>query len=333
MKATFKLICAGSIFAAASSVSFAKAECGDVTIADMNWSSATLIANIDKLILEEGFGCTVDLVPGDTLATATSLIEKGNPHIAPELWTNGVSDVLEVAVNEGKVKYLGRSLKDGGVEALWVPKYLVDQNPELGTIEGIKKNAELFEHPEDPDAHMYMGCPAGWNCQLSNQNLYRAFDMADAGFELVDPGSGAGLAGSIAKAYEREEAWFGYYWAPTALLGKYEMVRVDLGVEVNDEHWTGCIAKPECADPQKTDFPASDVWTVVATSFADESPEIAEYLAVRTFGNDEMNSLLAWMEDNQADGEFGAYYFLEEYPEVWEAWVSEDVAEAVKSAL
>ncbi len=33
--------------------------------------------------------------------------------------------------------------------------------------------------------------------------------------ELVDSGSGAGLAGSIAKVYERQQPWFGFYWAAT----------------------------------------------------------------------------------------------------------------------
>ena len=37
------------------------------------------------------------------------------------------------------------------------------------------------------------------------------------------PGSAAGLDGSIAKAYENKEPWLGYYWAPTAILGKYPM--------------------------------------------------------------------------------------------------------------
>ena len=41
-----------------------------------------------------------------------------------------------------------------------------------------------------------------------------------------DPGSGEGLAAAIAKAYERKEPFFGYYWAPTSILGKYPMVRV-----------------------------------------------------------------------------------------------------------
>ncbi|NVK00957.1 MAG: ABC transporter substrate-binding protein, partial [Oceanospirillaceae bacterium] len=44
---------------AASTGAFAGAHgsCGSVQIADMNWASATLIANIDRFILENAFGC------------------------------------------------------------------------------------------------------------------------------------------------------------------------------------------------------------------------------------------------------------------------------------
>ena len=43
----------------------ANAECGDITIANMNWASANFMAEVDKVILEEGFGCNVELIPGN----------------------------------------------------------------------------------------------------------------------------------------------------------------------------------------------------------------------------------------------------------------------------
>ena len=36
------------------------AACGKVTIAEMNWASAELMANVDKIILEKGYGCEVE---------------------------------------------------------------------------------------------------------------------------------------------------------------------------------------------------------------------------------------------------------------------------------
>ncbi|MGB0733117.1 MAG: ABC transporter substrate-binding protein [Pontibacterium sp.] len=316
-----------------SSLSFADTECGEVTIADMNWSSATVMAHIDRFILEHGYGCEAELVPGDTMPTGTSMIEKGEPDIAPEMWSNSLRDALDKGVAEKRLRYAADSLSDGGEEGFWVPAYMVERDPSLATIEGVIKQAKLFKHPEDPSLSAFYGCPAGWNCQISSGNLFNALKLGDAGFELIDPGSGAGLAGSIAKAYEREEAWFGYYWAPTSVLGKYNMVKVDFGTGSNLQHWEDCITQERCDNPQAFMYPPSSVQTVVTEGFAASNPIAFEYVTKRAFTNNEMNALLAWMEDNQADGEVAMEYFIEEHEKIWTRWVSADVAEKVKNAL
>jgi len=150
---------------------------------------------------------------------------------------------------------------------------------------------------------------------------------------LVDPGSGAALSGALAKAYEREEPWFGYYWAPTAVLGKYKMVKVDFGSGVDEEHYRDCISDEACADPKPTMHPPSAVQTVTTEAFATSSPQAYYYTSKRAFSNAQMNEVLAWMEDNQADGKVTADYFLKNYRDTWSAWVSTEVAEKVDSAL
>ncbi|MDD1780055.1 ABC transporter substrate-binding protein [Enterovibrio sp. ZSDZ35] len=328
-----KLLTTSLLLLASAPMTSLASECGKVTIADMNWNSASLIANVDRFILAEGYNCDAELVPGDTMPTGTSMIEKGEPDVAPELWSNSLKAALDRGVEEGRLRFTGAVLSDGGEEGFWVPKYLVDKKPELATIEGIVANRELFEHPEDPSKSAFYGCPAGWNCQISSGNLFSAMGLGDAGFELIDPGSGAGLSGSIAKAYERGEGWFGYYWAPTAVLGKYEMVKVDFGSGVDEEHFKSCTTSAECLEPKVTMYPPSAVDTVITESFAGRSPEAVNYLSTRSFTNAQLNSLLAWMEENQADGEIAAQHFLENHEDIWGQWVSPEVATKVKAAL
>ncbi|KHT47911.1 ABC transporter substrate-binding protein [Vibrio sinaloensis] len=308
-------------------------ECGKVTIADMNWNSATVIANIDRFILEHGYGCDAELIPGDTMPTGTSMIEKGQPDVAPELWSNSLKDALDKGVADKRLRYAGKSLVDGGEEGFWVPAALVKKYPEIATIEGVKKHAKLFEHPEDPDKSAFYSCPAGWNCQISAGNLFNAMELDKAGFAIVDPGSSAGLSGAIAKANERGEAWFGYYWAPTAVLGKYDMVKVDFGSGVDEEEFVNCTTQSECANPKPTMYPPSPVHTITTEEFATRAPQAYDYFSKRGFTNADMNRLLAWMEDNQADGEEAMFHFLEDYPQIWQAWVSPEVANKIKQAL
>jgi glycine betaine/proline transport system substrate-binding protein len=307
-------------------------ECGDVSIANMNWASAEVIAEIDKIILSEGYGCNAELISGDTMPTFTSMNEKGEPDLAPELWVNAVRTPLDAAVAEGALIIAAEVLTDGGVEGWWIPKYLADAHPDIKTPADALKHPELFPAPEDDSLGAVHNCPSGWNCQISTGNLFKAYGGEKMGFELVDTGSAAGLDGSIAKAYEREEGWLGYYWAPTAVLGRYEMVQLDMG-EHDKEHWDACTAVLDCEDPKINGWAKSEVFSVVTKEFAEKAGVAMDYIGKRSWGNDTVNQLLAWMADNQATGEEAAIYFLENNEDVWANWVEADVAEKIKASL
>ena len=312
------------------------AECGSVSIAEMNWASAELIANVDAIILEEGYGCDVELIPGATQTTFASMSEKGQPEVAPELWTNGIAEALAQAVAEDRVvKLVDSPITDLG-EGWWITPEFARAHPELDTVEKVLAHPELFPYAEDPSKGAFMGCPAGWSCQLSNANMFRAFDMAEKGWVLVDPGSAAGLDGAIAKAVERSEPWFGYYWSPTAIIGKYKLVKLPFEAAwAGDDNWEGCIglAEQDCADPQPSSWSKSEVSTVVSRGFADEAGIAAEYLAGRVWPGEVMNEMLVYMSDNQASGEDAAYEFLATHEDLWTQWVPAEVAEKIKGAL
>lgn len=308
-------------------------ECGRVSIADMNWNSASLMAHIDQYILNHGYDCEAELIPGDSIPTITSMYNKGQPDIAPEFWTNGSKELLSKGMKEKRLRQAGPALSQGGEEGFWVPKYLLEQYPNINTLAGIKEHADIFTHPEDPELSAFYSCPAGWVCQITSENLFNALNLADAGFEAVDPGSAAGLSGSIAKAYSRKEPWFGYYWSPTEVLGKYEMVKVDFGTGVDLKEYQTCTTQPDCLNPKATMYPASPVFSITTESFAVEAPSAYEYISTRSFTNQQMSKMLAWMEDNQANGEEAMYYFLETYPELWQAWLPKEISQKVQNTL
>ncbi|MDB6180360.1 ABC transporter substrate-binding protein [Paracoccus fistulariae] len=311
---------------------FAAEDCGDVTIAEMNWASAGLAAWVDKIILEEGYDCNVELITGDTVPTFTSMNEKAEPDVAPELWVNAVKIPLDAAVEEGRIIIASEILSDGGVEGFWIPTKLAEEN-NIKTLEEALQHPDLFPGAEDESKGAFFSCPSGWACQIITQNQTRAMDIEGKGFELIDPGSAAGLDGSIARAFNRDEGWLGYYWAPTAILGKYEMTRLELGVDHNREAWDSCTVVNNCPEPELNEWPRSDVFTAVTKEFAEANAVTMDYLGKRAWSNETVNAMLAWMGDNQATNEDGAYYFLENHPEVWGEWVSEDVAKRVQDAL
>lgn len=323
----------GVAMAAAMPVVASAQSCGNVTVANMNWQSAEVLAHIDKIILSKGFGCEVELVPGDTMPTLTAMMEKGKPDVAPEAWINAVREPLDAAVKEGRLHYAARSLQDGGIEGLWIPKYVADAHPDIKTIDDALKHPELFPSAEDKSKGALHNCPSGWNCQLTTGNAFKAWGAKAKGFLLVDTGSAAGLDGSIAKAYERKQGWLGYYWAPTAILGKYQMVKLDAGVPFDKKAFDACNTKADCDHPTKTDWAKSEVFTVVTDKFKKTGGPAIDYLSKRSWGNDTVNQLLSWMNNNQATGADGARHFLKTQPELWTTWVTPAVAQKVKAGL
>ncbi|MGF0538095.1 ABC transporter substrate-binding protein [Agrobacterium sp. ES01] len=322
---------AASVYALAGSAQ--AAECGKVSIAEMNWASAGVAAYVDKAILENGYGCDVTLVTGDTMPTFTSMNEKSEPDIAPELWVNAVRIPLDKAIEEDRLIEAAPLLSDGGVEGWWIPKFIADEHPDIKTVQDALKHPDLFPAPEDPSKGAVYNCPSGWNCQISTANLYRALGAEKEGFDLVDTGSAAGLDGSIANAFEKKKGWLGYYWAPTAILGKYEMVKLSFGVENDKEEWDKCTAVPDCPDPKVNSYPVSDVYTVVTKDFSENNAVAMDYLKTRKWDNQTVGKVLAWMDDNQGTNEEAAEHFLENYEDMWTKWVSPETAEKVKAAL
>ena len=314
----------------------ANAECGDITIANMNWASANFMAEVDKIILEEGYGCNVELVPGATQPTFASMQEKGEPDIAPEFWANAAKVELEAAVAEGRLHSINKAPITGLGEGWWLPPHTVKKHPELKTALDVLNRPDLFPYSEDKSKGAFVGCPAGWGCQLANANLFRAFEMEKKGWVLVDPGSAAGLDGSMAKAVERGENWFGYYWSPTSMIGKYKMHKLDFGVPFGGkDNWDNCIVKPEkeCANPQKSSWVKSEVNSVVSANFKKNAGVALDYISKRVYPGEVMNGMLVFMTEQKASGKDAAFEFLEKHGSVWEKWVSADVAKKVKAGL
>lgn len=298
-------------------------DCGDLSITEMNWASASVVTSIAKFIMEQGYGCQVSVVPSDTVPVITSVAENGEPDIITELWFNSAGEAYERLEAEGKVVRAGKVLDPGGVEGWWIPGYLAEAHPELKTIEGVLAHPELV-------GGRFNNCPDGWGCRTVNDNLVRALDLEAAGIEVFNHGSGETLASSMAAAVENGEPWFGYYWGPTVLLGRLDMVRVSLGEYDQAAHEAN--QNPDNPDPQVSEFPAALVLTSYTRDFAEREPEVAEMLQKMTFRTDTMSKVLAWKEENNASAEEAAVYFLTHYQDSWSSWLN-DTARANLSAL
>lgn len=331
---------AAMILSAATAPAFAQdsdnaTTCGtdrQIDIAEMSWPSAAALARIHATILEKGYGCKVEVVAGDTVPTSSSMLSRGTPAIAPELWTSAIQDQWDKAAAEGKVVELSKAITDGTVEGWFIPRYTQEANPELTTVAAVLEHPELFPDPEESGKGRLYSCPPGWACELSTSALYEALGMKDKNWNLFSPGSGGALDASIARAFTRTEPILFYYWGPTAILGKYDAVQIDLG-EVKPEIYA-CNTDPECTEPpQVTAYPSSPAIVGAASWIKDEAPQVADYFSKVGLSNAQISALLVYGDENKADAAATAENFLKTEEAVWTQWVPADVAEKVKASL
>lgn len=309
--------------AALGAAGTAQADCGEISITEMDWASSAVVTHVANFLMTNGYGCTVQLVPSSTTPAMASIAETGEPDILTELWTNS-SPVYEELRAENKLVELTHVLSDGGVEAWWIPAYLAEEHPELTTIQGILANPQLV-------GGQFHDCPAGWACDVVNMNNLRALNAEGSGLERFQHGSGETLAAAIAAAYQDRAPWFGYYWAPTSVLGQYPMVQVEVA-EFNQDFHT-CNADPECAAPQASAYPTAKVVTAVAPALLDREPEVVDFLTKMSFTNAQMGEVLAWQDANGASYEEAAVYFLQNYAEVWADWLNDDARGKLSALL
>src|SRR5690606_15325042 len=178
--------------------SAAAQDCGNVTLALHNVQSAELLTYVDKFILENGYGCRVETIPGDTVPSTTSMIEKGSPDVSSETWVDLLPEIVPQGLNDGKIVYGAPALPDGGIQGWWIPKYLADAHPDIKTVEDALAHPELFPDPENPDKGVIFNGAEGWGATVVTAQLFKAYEAEKKGFNLIRPGSAAGLDGAIA---------------------------------------------------------------------------------------------------------------------------------------
>ena len=298
--------------------------------ADINWDSVQVHNRIAGFILENGYGYKAEYLPGNTIPLFAGLT-RGALDINMECWVENQQEALDKALAAGKVIDLGSNFPNSW-QGWLVPTYMIKGDPargikpltpDLKSIEDLSKYWEVFKDPEDPSKGIFFSCVPGWGCEKINDKKFKTYGL-DKHYNIFPPGSSAALAGSIAAACKKGKPWFGYYWAPTPIMGKYDLTPIAepaFDKKVWDKDY-GC------------EYPPVKVNIVVHKSLPQKAPDVYEFLKKYETNLEICNKFLAYMLDNKdskpADA---AVWFLKNYESLWTQWVPAEVAQKVKAAL
>ncbi|MFO7942144.1 MAG: glycine betaine ABC transporter substrate-binding protein [Bacillota bacterium] len=314
-----------------------------IIFSDRQWESVWAANEIAQFIIEEGYEHPTETETVSSEAFQIGM-EKGDVDVDMELWRMNLPEWYDEATEEGFLIDVG-PIYERSVQAWYVPRYVVEGDeergiepmaPDLETVEDLKDYADLFEDPDDPDRGRFINGISGWEVTEVNSVKMEIYGL-DEHYNIVEPGSASALDSAIASAFEAGEPLFFYYWEPTWLLGKYDVVRIEEPEYDPDvRKQLDLIVEGELSVDEVDEacaFIETDIRTGVHSSLQDRAPGVFEFLEEMEIGTDPINQVLAYMQDEEADPEEAAMWYFENFEEDWRSWLPTDVEENVEDAL
>ena len=294
------------------------AQKGTITFATLNWSSAEIQSAIGQYIVEHGYGYSVDEKAGATLPLFQGLLG-GDIDVTLEIWLPNQNSHWLPALDEGNVIPVGNSLNEQWQSSFVVPTYLAEEH-NLRHIDDLRDNMDLF--PQEDGKIILWTCPGSWGCHETNNRQVAAYGLEDV--VTLKPAEGGGpLFASLQGAYDKEEPWLGYLWAPSVPANTLDLTRLGEPAACEDDH------------PEDTNcaYGVGPVRIAVHPTMVQRAPDVVEMLRLWSFDNAQIGEVLQYRSQTDASAEETAVWFLTNRKGIWTSWVPTDVADRVQAAL
>ena len=285
-----------------------------ITIANPNWSSPQNQTAILSAILEEGYGYSVNLVPGDNVSTFTALTE-GSIDIAPEVW------VSEITANENAL-YLGDGLLGAGL-GLFIDKYTADLYG-IDSIDDMFDPAisQLFIEDGNPTFHLP---PENWG-DISEKLFYSM--GLDSIYSLSRSFTQA--EGNIQNYLDNNTPVFTFYFEPSGV-SKY-MFRIDPGSDISQLDVLNSASVDDPIDDLHNlgvdGYPNGLVTVAVNKTFSEQNSEVTTFLENYDISSATLSELIDYSRTHS--WEETAQYYLTTNNE-WQAWVTNAVSDNLET--
>lgn len=301
-----------------------------IIFGEAGWESNQFHNAVAGLVAEEVFGYTWEEVTGATSIIHEGLLN-GEIDVQMEEWTDNIPKYNE-DLEEGRFQELSLNFDDN-YQGIYVPRYVIEGDeergikasaPDLKYVWDLKEYPDVFADEEEEGKGKVIGAISGWPIDETMQNKFEHYGL-DENFNYIPPGSDTALQSTIIDAIDKGEPIAAYYWEPTALLGKYDMVLLE--DEPYEDH--------EAFKAGKTELPPMEVTIVSSNGFYEneENKDMVDFLSNYKTSSDLTSEGLAYAEDNNGDYKEAAKTFLREHEDLLDDWLNEEDAEKMKDFL
>jgi len=284
-----------------------------ITLAANPWTGSAVNAYVAQAVIQAELGTTVNITDIDENATWQGL-DDGSIDAVLEVWPSGHAADYETYITGKKsvvdLGKLGPSAKIGW----YVPKFVVDEHPELATWEGFQdpELAKLFATAESGDLGQFtMGDPS-----------YVTFDeqiIANLGLPLkyVVAGSEAALLTSIDSAIAEKTPILLQFWKPHWKQLEVELVEVKLP-DVTDD----CLASAAAGDGKYScDYAVDELYKAASAKLEGKNAKAFGVLKAMQLTTEQQSEIAGFIDRDGMKPAEAAKKWVDANKDVWKAWI------------
>lgn len=297
------LAAASLIFSACNSGGSASK--GTVNIAVNPWVGYEADAAVVAYILEKELGYTV--VKKD-LAEEVSWqgFESGDVDVILENW--GHPDFEKTYITDKKVAMDAGQTGNVGIIGWFVPKWMVDEHPDITDYKNLNKYADLFKTSESGDKGQLLDGDPSYvtNDEALVTNL-------KLNFKVVVGGSEAALIESFRSAEKNKTPLLAYFYEPQWFFSEMKLARVKLPAYTD-----GCDADPKTI---ACDYPPYKLNKLISAKFAASGSPAVGLVKKFQWTNDDQNLVSTYMSRDNMTPDDAAKKWVDANPDKVAAWL------------
>jgi glycine betaine/proline transport system substrate-binding protein len=287
-------------------------DCGTVTLNEQAWAGSTANTYIAKYLLEEELGCQVEITKITEIPVFQAMAD-GKVDAVLEDWQH--VDQYETYIEKQGSVVDGGPLGVEGHIGWFIPKYLMDENPEFKTWEGLKGKEEIFKTAESGNQGMFLGGDPSY--VQKDKELIKALDL---NLKHVTAGAEPAQVARWSQLYKQKKPVIFYWYTPQFLNQQYELAEVQLPPR-----------KPGCKDDAKSGgdpaqyrcaYDVTIIKKLFSKEFAESGSPAYDVLKKFKLTNEDQEAVAKAIAGDKVDPEEAAKAWVDENQDKVQAWLS-----------
>jgi glycine betaine/proline transport system substrate-binding protein len=267
----------------------AEKDCGKVVLNEQAWAGSTANTYIAKAVLEDDLGCEVEITKITEIPVFQAMAD-GKVDAVLEDWQH--VDEYEQYIDKAGTVVQGGPLGVEGHIGWFIPKFVMDENPEFKTWEGLKGKEDVF-------GGEFLGGDPSY-VQKDKQLI----EVLGLDLKHVTAGAEPAQVARWSQAYKQQKPVIFYWYTPQYLNQEYELAEVKLPPRTDANKDCKDDAK-EGGDPEQynCEYDITVINKLFSKKFADSGSPAYDMLSKMKLTNEDQELVAKAIAGDKQDPE------------------------------